>query len=432
MAQDLYGNTISCDDPQAVAAVNAFITEMLSYGSRAAHILDAAQAAPQCALIQAYAATLVMFSETGQAAKSAQPYVQAAQGCPANAREALYIRAVAGWVHGKLFEFLQATDELMAQFPRDLMSLKLAQTMRLLLGDMEGMLRLSAQALPAVAEVGYAHGMHAFALEQNHRIPEAQASAEQALALDAQDPWAQHAYAHTQETQGALDEGIRFMRQYAHTWRDCNSFMRTHNWWHLALFHLDRDESDLALDLYDHEVWGVWKEYSQDQIGAVALLARLELRGVEVGDRWQALAPYLLQRIDETVSPFNDLHYLYGLARAGQTQATHDKLRRFTADASHADLYVRRTWLEVGLPVARGVAAAGLGHFHDALLALHPVMSRLQEIGGSHAQRDLFELIYLNALQHCDPLGRAQALVRKRITDRPGIAWQHRWIQGLR
>lgn len=431
MAHDVYGNAISCEDSQAVADLNLFITQMLSYGSQAVRILDTARTFPHCALAQAYAATLIMFSETGQASQNALPYLRAAQQCPANPREALFIRAVAGWVQGDLFEFLKTLQELVTRFPRDLFSLKLAQTLHLLLGDFEGMLRLSTQALPAVTEVGYAHGMHAFALEQNHRISEAQACALTALRLNPQDPWAQHAYAHAQETQGHLDEGIRFMREYAHTWSECNSFMRTHNWWHLALFHLDRDEPRAALDLYDHEVWGVWKEYSQDQIGAVALLARLELHDVNVDDRWQALVPYLLTRVDETVSAFNDLHFLYGLARAGQERAVADKLNRFALDAASVDPYVRRSWLEVGIPAARGVVAAASGHFDDAVHALRPVMGRLQEIGGSHAQRDLFELIYLNALQRSGQQDGARTLLNKRIIDRPGIAWQHRWLGQL-
>ena len=426
MAHDLYGNAVSCDDPEVVSQLNHFITQMLGYGSQAADILQTAQAAPRCALAQAYAATLVMFSETGQAADLAQPYVQAAQRCPTNTREALYIRAVAGWVAGDLAQFITHMDKLLASHRRDVFSLKLAQTLHLLLGDFHTMLRLSTEAMPEISDVGYAHGMHAFALEQNHCIAQAQDSALHALSLNPRDPWAHHAFAHAQETQGRLDDGIQFMRKHAPYWRECNSFMRTHNWWHLALFHLDRDEPTAALDLYDQEVWGVWKDYSQDQMGAVALLARLELRGVEVGDRWQELSPYLLARVDETVSPFNDLHYLYGLARAGQTQAAADKLKRFAQDCARADGYVRRTWQEVGWPAARGVVAAGSGKFEQAVLDFGAVMARLQELGGSHAQRDLFELIYLDALRRSGQSPRARAILKKRIVDRPSIAWQHR------
>ena len=51
----------------------------------------------------------------------------------------------------------------------------------------------------------------------------------------------------------------------------------------LCFFLIDLDRTDEALQLYDRRVWGVWKEFCEDQINAVSLLARLELRGVDVG-----------------------------------------------------------------------------------------------------------------------------------------------------
>ena len=110
------------------------------------------------------------------------------------------------------------------------------------------------------------------------------------------------------------------------TWEDCNSFMYTHNWWHLALFLIDLDRTDEALALFDKRVWGVWKEFSEDQINAISLLARLELRGVDVGARWADVASYLKPRLHEHFSPFLDLQYLYGLARAGEQSAVTEML----------------------------------------------------------------------------------------------------------
>ena len=231
--------------------------------------------------------------------------------------------------------------------------------------------------------------------------------------------------------QGRLDEGIAFMRSYADTWEQCNSFMLTHNWWHVALYLIDRGDTAQALALYDERVWGVWKEYSQDQIGAVALLARLELRGVDVGARWGELAGFLKARVNESVWPFNDLHYLYGLARARETDAAHAKLARLQADAHQVDPYIRRTWREVTVPAARGLVAAGLGQHAQAVRELKPVMARMQEVGGSHAQRDLFDLIYLDALEQAGEIPRARALVEKRIVDRRNIAWQHQLLARL-
>ena len=87
-------------------------------------------------------------------------------------------------------------------------------------------------------------------------------------------PWAHHAIAHCLEARGRMLEGVAFLNSVSDTWSDCNSFMQTHNWWHLALFLIDLDRTDEALALHDERVWGVWKEFCEDQANAVSLLAR--------------------------------------------------------------------------------------------------------------------------------------------------------------
>ncbi len=98
--------------------------------------------------------------------------------------------------------------------------------------------------------------------------------------------------------------------------------MLTHIWWHLALFYLSQGRESEALELYDEHCWGIAKDYSQDQIGAVSLLARFEIAGIDVGSRWQDLARSSRSRArSDTVQPFLTLQYLYGLARAGRPEA---------------------------------------------------------------------------------------------------------------
>jgi len=37
----------------------------------------------------------------------------------------------------------------------------------------------------------------------------------------------------------------------------------THNWWHTALFYLEKGDADRTLDLFDQRVWGFRKEHTQ-------------------------------------------------------------------------------------------------------------------------------------------------------------------------
>jgi len=218
-------------------------------------------------------------------------------------------------------------------------------------------------------------------------------------------------------TEGRVEEGRAFMQEVSATWVGLNSFMETHNWWHLALFLIEQD-AQAALELYDRHVWGVCKPYSQDQIGAVSLLARLELAGVDVGDRWQDVSAYLAARTHDLVQPFLTLQYLYGLARAGRGEAD-ELLRAVEAFAPQAPEISRAAWQQVTVPACRGLLAHARGEPARAAEQLGIALPRLLEIGGSHAQRDLFEQVYIDALVRSGRLVGAQHLLLQRVRANP-------------
>ena len=165
----------------------------------------------------------------------------------------------------------------------------------------------------------------------------------------------------------------------------------------------------------------MFKEYSQDQVGAISLLARFEMAGMDVGTRWEVLGRYLRARKTDTVQPFLTLQYLYGLARAGLPEgaALLDAVRRF---AGTAPAFSRRAWSEVALPAAEGLYAHATGDYEQAWRRLEPALPRMQEIGGSHAQRDLFEQIFLDtALKSGRFVDAQQRLELRRHHDPEGV-----------
>ena len=220
------------------------------------------------------------------------------------------------------------------------------------------------------------------------------------------------------------------MQAVSPTWLGLNSFMETHNWWHLALFALEQGDGAATLALYDEHVWGVCREYSQDQIGAVSLLARLELAGVDVGARWQDLAPWLAGRTHDQVQPFLDMHYLYGLARAGRPEAD-ALLAAVERHAAHAPALTRAAWQRVAVPACRGLLAHARGDHGRAVDELGIALPRLIEIGGSHAQRDLFEQVYVDALARAGGIGGAFDLLRQRANAAPESVRLRRRLEPL-
>jgi len=67
--------------------------------------------------------------------------------------------------------------------------------------------------------------------------------------------------------QGRQRDGIAWMRADTDAWsRD--SFFCVHNWWHLALYHLDLGEIDEVLSLFDGPIYGARSKVVLDMVDA--------------------------------------------------------------------------------------------------------------------------------------------------------------------
>ena len=422
MWTDCLGNAATLEDEAGLAALNDFVEGFIASEARAVNILEAAAHDPS-PIVQACAAAVQMFAESADAPANARPFLDRALAGEGRCtpRERRFMHAVAAWADGDIPRAISLHEEQAREFPRDLASLKLGHYHLFNRGDSPGMLRIALAALTAAADVPYLHGMLAFAWEQCHLLEEAEAAATKAIAMTRREPWAHHALAHVMLTQGRIREGHAFLQHVSDTWTGLNSFMVTHNWWHQALFALELDDHAEVLQLYDQRVWGVAKEYSQDQVNAVSLLARLELAGVNVGDRWLDVAAYLAPRLQDHVLPFLDMQYLYGLARAGRPEAD-TLMRNIESHAATAPEHSRPAWQRVCVPASRGVLAHARGDYARAVDELGQALPRLVEIGGSHAQRDLFAQVWLDSMIRAGQLSGAQNLLGQQVRSQPESA----------
>lgn len=423
MAQDQFGNPITARRPETIAAIDDFAQGFLGYDRRILTILSVANDDEDC-LANTYAGLLLMLSELGAIPDDARRYLDRAERGEAGAtdRERGALHALRHWIAGDLPASLAVIERVLAEHPRDLVLLKLHQYHDFNSGDFPAMLRVALASLDAAADVASVHGMVAFAYEQCHLLDKAEQAARIALGMQATEPWAQHALAHVMLTQGRIDEGAAFLESKRDSWEGLTSFMYTHHWWHLALFYLSQGRNEDALAAYDEHCWLTQRDSSQDQIGAVSLLARFEFARIDIGQRWQEVGDYLAARAADVTTPFLSLQYLYGLARAGRPEAASllDAIRTVADAGTGAG---RDVWGQVALPIAEGLAAHAAGDYEQALRLLEPPLGRLGEIGGSHAQRDLFEQITLDCLLRTGRLGRAQQVLEvRRGFDPVGVA----------
>jgi tetratricopeptide (TPR) repeat protein len=403
MLRDAQGLEVTTNAPDAIQAINHFVDQSLSYGKDIEQaILQGIVADPTCALAHAYAAAHYLSWESAEGRKWAVPHLKGANRYQARAteREQLYIRAITAWAEGALEQAMAGHEALVAKFPQDLVAIQQGQYHYFYLGNKEGLLNIAEKAWSVHQDNHYLYGMVAFGLEQCHRWQEAETVGRRAIAMNRNDPWAHHAVAHVMETQVRVEEGIDWMESFADTWENCNSMLYTHNWWHVALYYLAQGNTQKVLELYDTRIWGrACKESPKDQIGAISLLMRLELSDAAVGDRWQELNPYLSLRIHEHALPFQDLHYVYALARSGQAEQVKEMLLSMETYVQIKPS-LRQLWTTVAIPAAKGMVAYAQGDWQGTVAQFEPILEHLWKLGGSHTQRELFDQVYRDALSH--------------------------------
>ncbi|MEM8935781.1 MAG: tetratricopeptide repeat protein [Pseudomonadota bacterium] len=375
----------------AAEGYNRYVEEFLSYGPNLRDLFAVADANHGAPLLNAHAAALHMAFEGREGWDAARPYLLRAKAARdgGTEREQLFCGAVEAWAALDFERALTLLDDLTERWVGDLCAIKWGQYHAFNLGRFDALLRFGERAV-IHDRAPYAHGMVAFALEQNHRLSEAEDQGRKAVEIAIDDAWAHHAVAHVLETQGRAADGQRWLDHCAHTWERKGVFIREHNWWHAALFRLALGDDAGALQIYDDHLWGEWPEFPQEQIGAVSMLWRLELRGADIGERWAPVVEQARARAGDHLFPFHDLHYVFAIARAGEPGEADRFVASMRDRALQSQGLQAQVWGEVAAPLGEALCAFAAGDRTRAGERIAQVMPKLHQIGGSHAQRHVF------------------------------------------
>jgi hypothetical protein len=267
---------------------------------------------------------------------------------------------------------------------------------------------------------GYLLGCHAFTLEETGEYAAAERTGRLGVALAPDDAWGLHAVAHVHDMTGRARDGLNWLAGREASWAHCNNF-RFHVWWHRALMHLDLQEYDAVLALYDADIRAERTDDYRDVANAASLLSRLELEGVDVGSRWDELADLSERRATDGCLAFADLHYLLALCGGGRDAAAAGLIARM-AQARTDTSEARRIIAHPGLHLAKGIQAFAQGEYSVAWLHLREGRGDSQQIGGSHAQRDIFARITIEAALRGGYMDAAETLLCDRTRQRANIA----------
>jgi hypothetical protein len=247
------------------------------------------------------------------------------------------------------------------------------------------------------------------------------------MELNPADVWAAHAVAHVLEMRGQTRMGSEWIKSTSPGWSEQN-FLAFHNWWHLALFALDDENYDEALAVYDQRIRPAPSRVAGEMVDASALLWRLRLRHVDVGDRWTELAASWQALGDDGYYAFNDVHALMAFLATGDSRQVQRIMAGLEATARRADTNGMMS-REVGLPTARALCAFERQDYEITVDELQRVRAYAQRFGGSHAQRDLLQLTATEAALRAGRRSLARALVGERLSLKPRSVFNRQLLE---
>jgi tetratricopeptide (TPR) repeat protein len=396
------------------------------------------QTDPECPLGHCLSGYLSMHAGKREALADASQGLKraraAAAGKPITMREKLHIGALEAWLNGDLVTALDRWEQILTEHPTDILAIRLAQFITSYLGRSKAIRDSVERVLPAwdpgMPGYGFLLGCHAYGLEEAGDYEHAERVGRSAVEQNPEDLWASHAVAHVMEMQCRSREGIAWIQSRRSQWHLCGNFIR-HLWWHSCLFYFTLQEYDRALDLYDREVRAESTDEYLDIANSAALLWRLEQLGVNVGDRWEELATRAQSHIDDHLFVFADLHYILALAARSSQETVAMFLDSCSQYASIQNRTQARVMQQVGLPIALAIVAHRNRHYSRAADLLLPVKDDIYCVGGSHAQRDLFEQLLIDSTLRSHQIQVTRSLLWERIAKRPDDLWAWRQLASV-
>ena len=428
MIDDCFGQATGLKSTSAAHAWDQTQLAFLAHSAKTSEFLDSVlENAPQFALAHITKGLFCLllgrrelYSTAGDALKIATDIIK---DDGATSRERRYLKALDAWLNSRPSQSIQHLEDVLRVHPEDPLAMKLSHAIRFVLGDKAGMRRSIERIIeayePSHKARGYLLGCYAFALEETGEYARAEIVGRQAIWLAPNDAWGLHAVAHVYDMTGNSKNGINWLSQQEHGWSHCNNF-KYHVWWHKALMHLDLHQIEEVLALYDNQIRAEHTDDYRDIANATSLLFRLELEGIDVGKRWKELAEIAERRIEDGCLTFADLHYLLALIRDNRRHKSACLLDRMVKDSKnkHCDVAVRMS--DPGLAAANGLRAFGSSDFLIAFAELSSARAKMQLIGGSHAQRDVFERLTIDAGLRAGELKAAQRILDERTALRNG------------
>uniref|UniRef100_UPI00398EF26E tetratricopeptide repeat protein 38 isoform X2 n=1 Tax=Pristiophorus japonicus TaxID=55135 RepID=UPI00398EF26E len=313
-------------------------------------------------------------------------------------RERLHVEAVDMFAKGSLPKACDIWEQILLSKPTDLLALKLAYDSYFYLGQQRQLRDCVARVLPhwtsQIPFYGYLKGMYSFGLMETNFYDLAEKTA-----------------------------------------KEGSDMLACHNYWHWALYHIEKGEYETALSIYDtHVSPSCFNSGTMlDLVDACSMLYRLQMEGINVDNRWKELLRITKNHAKDHILIFNDAHILMSLLGAKDAESANQlvtslqELSQTPGENSQHQLA-----RDLGLPICQAITEFANGNYSHTVDLLNPVRYQIKNIGGSDAQRDVFNLLLINAALKSDSRSHqklARSLLVERDTLRPNSTMTERLIR---
>lgn len=231
------------------------------------------------------------------------------------------------------------------------------------------------------------HAWHSFGLSETNLHTAAERHARIGLSLDPRNGWSTHALAHVFEMASRYDDGISYMSQCEPLWNFSNQ-IAVHNYWHWSLYYLTKGEFESAIDVLESKLID---RPGFDSLSLCYLLSMEEYSTNNILDKHcsrigDIIEPYRTNH----VRSFIDVHVMMGLCASRK----YDEAEQFMNESIRNEEIHGRN---VNENLLRSILSYSREKYEECIELLWPVRYNIKSIGGSEAQRDVFNLMLINA-----------------------------------
>ncbi|XP_030070531.1 tetratricopeptide repeat protein 38 isoform X3 [Microcaecilia unicolor] len=295
--------------------------------------------------------------------RTVKKMVELSKTHPLTEREQLHVSAVHMFAKGCLPKATEQWEQILQDHPLDLLALKFVHDTYFYLGFSAQMRDSVARVLPywkpSVPFSNYVKGMYSFGLIETNFYDQAEKVANE----------------------------------------DCD-MLACHIFWHWALYYIEKGEYEAALNLYDDYIakYALSSGTMLDIVDNSSVLYRIQMEGVNIGERWKKLLQVTKSHAKDHVLIFNDLHILMSSLGASDQETTHKLLTTLQeVSKTPGSNHQHSLGQALGLHLCQALVEIEDENYCKAVELLYPVRYKIPSIGGSNAQRDIFNQMLIHA-----------------------------------